>query len=205
MGFRAAWLEHDDLLSVHTEDFIYAVERVLAQTPVNMLLVGVGNGGSLQIWRNLLPEGSKVTAIDMNEETLTLGLDIIVVDFADDEAIRSVLKNQWFDIVIDSTGTFVSNVWPFIRAKGVLLTVKYESDRLLDLVKGIDADEDFCLPNEEIMSVVVFPNVAIVEKRNPRVVPYLEVMTGNKDPIISENFYRSSGVKRITPTPQTVP
>lgn len=205
MGFRAAWLEHNDLLSVHTEDFVLAVERVLAQTPVSMLLVGVGNGGSLQIWRKVLPEGSTVNAIDMNEKTLTLGLEITVVDFSDDDAIRSVLKNQWFDIVIDSTGTFVPNVWPFIRAKGALLTIKYDNDRLMDLIKGIITDEDYWLPNEEIMSVVVSPNVAIVEKRNPRVVPYLEVMTGKKDPIVSENFYHSSGVKRITPTPQTVP
>lgn len=201
MGFRAAWLEHDDLLSVHTEDFVYAIERALADKPVDMLLVGVDNGGSVQIWRKILPEGSTLTVIDMNEGTKDLGLDVIVLDFADDGAVRSALSNKWFDIVIDSTGTFVPNVWPFIRASGVLLSTKYDSGRLMDLVKGVHGDEDLWLPNEEIMSIVVFPNVAIIEKRNPRVVPYLEVITGKKDPVVSENIYRSSGAKRITPIP----
>lgn len=200
MGFRTAWLEHEDLLSVHTEDFIYAIERAVPKKPIDMLLVGVGNGGSVQIWKKVLPEGSTVTAIDTYEKTQYLGLDVVLVDFFDNESIKSILKGKWFDVVIDSTGSFVPSIWPFIRAGGVLLSLKYDSDCFIDLVKGFDLDEDFSLPNEEIMSLMVFPNVAIVEKRNPRVVPYLEVITGKRDPVISENIYRSMGAKRITPT-----
>lgn len=200
MGFRTAWLEHDDLLSVHTEDFIYAVERAVPNKPVQMLLVGVGNGGSVQIWRKILPEGSVVTAIDNNPKVSGVDLDIHVVDFDDDTAIKSVLKGRWFDVVIDATGTFSPQVWPFLRPQGVLITTHYDHEKMIDLVRGMESDTDFWLPNEEIMSLTIFPNVSVVEKRNPRVVPYLNVITGTKDPVVSENFYRSIGAKRITPT-----
>jgi hypothetical protein len=202
MGFRATWLENDGLLSVHTEDFLHAVERAIPDKPIHMLLVGVGNGGSVEVWRKVLPEGSVVSSIDSNPKVNDLDLGTVILDIQDIEAVRDALKGQWFHVIIDSTGDFSPHLWPYLRAGGALICNEYNPVKLADLVTDIADDVDSWLPTEEIMSVMIFTNVFIAEKRNPRVVPYLEIITGSKDPVISESVYRTSGAKRVTPTPQ---
>jgi hypothetical protein len=205
MGFRAAWLKHEGFLSVHTEDFLHIVDRIVPDKPFHLLLIGAGNGGGVQVWREVMPEGSTVTVIDSDPKAADLGLDIVIVDVQDQKAVRKALAGSWFNIIIDATGSFMPSVWPFLRPGGVLVVDRYRKDILNDLVRDIGIDVDSHLPTEEIMSVLIFTNVVGIEKRNPRVVPYLEVIQGKDDPIVKEYFYQSRGAKRLTPTPQTVP
>jgi hypothetical protein len=205
MGFRAGWLKHEGFLSVHSEDFLHIVDRLIPDTPLNILLVGVGNGGSVQVWRQVLPEGSTVTSIDVDPRTADLGLGIKVVDLRNNVEIKKVLSGSWFNVIIDATGDFMSVVWPFLTPGGLFIVDHYRKDILTILVQDVAEDRDSILPTEEIMSVTVFPNVIGVEKRNPRVVPYLEIITGTEDPIIKEGFYLNRGAKRVTPSPQTAP
>ncbi len=205
MGFRATWLKHDGFLSVHSEDFLHLIDRLIPDKPLNLLLIGVGNGGSVQVWRQVLAEESTVTSIDVDPRTADLGLDIKVTDLRNNADIKKVLSGSWFNVIIDSTGDFMPAVWPFLIPGGVFIVDHYNKNILTKLVKDIAADRDSHLPTEEIMSVTVFPNVVGIEKRNPRVVPYLEIITGKEDPIIDENFYQNRGAKRVTPSPQTAP
>jgi hypothetical protein len=55
------------------------------------------------------------------------------------------------------------------------------------------------LPIEEVMRVDVYQPCAVVEKRNPRVVPYLDVMTGNFADVTPESVYYAAGAKRVIP------
>jgi hypothetical protein len=87
--------------------------------------------------------------------------------------------------------------WPYLRAGGRLILEDYEQDPLLDLVADVAADRPSWLPVEEIMRVTVFPHVAVVEKRNPRVIPYIRVMVGNFDDVTPERTLAERGIKRI--------
>lgn len=205
MGFRANWIKHEGFLSVHSEDFLHLVDRLIPDKPLSLLLVGVGNGGSVQVWRETLPEGSTVTSLDVDPRTADLGLDIKMVDLRDDVEIKKVLSGSWFNVIIDSTGDLMPAVWPFLTPGGLFIVDHYRKDILTRLVQDVAVDRDSVLPTEEIMSVTVFPNVISVEKRNPRVVPYLQIITGNDDPIIDEGFYLNGGAKRITVNSRTTP
>lgn len=205
MGFRAAWLENDGFLSVHSEDFLHLMDRVIQHKPINLLLLGVGNGGSVQVWRKVLPEGSVVTALDSNPAANTLSLDVVFVDFGNEKTLRDALSGSWFNVIIDSTGSFMPKVWPFLRTGGILIVENCQQNILMDLVLGLAKDKDSHLPTEEIMSLMIFNSVACIEKRNPRVVPYLQIITGKDDPLIAESFYHERGAKRLSPNSQTVP
>lgn len=205
MGFRAAWLEHERLLSVHSEDFLHLMDRVVQHKPVNLLLLGVGNGGSVQVWRKVLPEGSVVTALDSHPEADSLGLDAVFVDLENEKALRDALSGSWFNVIIDSTGSFMPTAWPFLQTGGILIVENCQQNILMDLVLGLATDKDSPLPTEEIMSLMIFNSVACIEKRNPRVVPYLKIITGKDDPLIAESFYYERGAKRLSPNSQTVP
>ena len=205
MGFRSAWLKHEGFLSVHTEDFLHAMDRVIPDYPLDLLLVGVANGGSVQVWKEVLLDGSSVTAIDSNPLISDLDLDVLVCDINDSKAMRKILLKSKFDVIIDSTGSFLPAIWPFLRVGGIFIVDHYQHDILLPLVSDISHDRDSFLPTEEVMAVSVFANVACIEKRDPRVVPYLEIITGTDDPLIDENFYLSRGAKRVVLSKQTTP
>jgi hypothetical protein len=64
-------------------------------------------------------------------------------------------------------------------------------------VADVAADQDSWLPTEEIMRVTVYPRVTVVEKRHPRVVPYVDVMVGNFADVTGEEFLIGQGVKRV--------
>jgi hypothetical protein len=184
-------------LSVHTEDFLHAIDRIIPEKPIDILLLGVGNGGDIEVWKKTLPEGSSVTAVDDKALTSDLNLQVIVADLNNKSLMRSFLFGSWFHVIIDATGTFMPHVWPFLRAGGVFVVENYQHDILTKLVRDLAEDNDSVLPTEEIMFMSVFPNVVSLEKRNPRVVPYLAIITGKNDPVVKEKIYQEQGAKRV--------
>jgi hypothetical protein len=200
MGYRTEWLNHEELLSVHSEVLLHAFDRVIADRKYRLLLIGVGNGGVVQVWNKFLPEGSVVMAVDSDPRVSELGLDVLVGDVNDRIWLNSVLTGQWFDLIIDSSEEHSPHLWPFLSATGVLIYDGFLTEKVMRLVNDVAFDADSWLPTEEIMAVTVFPTVAVIEKRNPRVVPYLEIIVGKDSPIIDEDFYKANGAKRITVT-----
>lgn len=74
--------------------------------PVALLEVGVQNGGSLELWAQVLPAGSTVTGLDIDPKVGGLAFDTdrirtFVADASRAEAVDAVLGGQSFDIVID--------------------------------------------------------------------------------------------------------
>lgn len=200
MGYRDNWLNHAGAVAVHSEATLHAIDRTIPLRPVSMLLVGIGNGGAVEVWRKTLPEGSTVTAMDGNPEAADLpGIGAIICDPTNRDATRQALRGNWFDVVIDSTGTMQPYVWPFLRAGGVYIYEGYNTDMMMMLVRDLALGDDSWLPIEEVMRVDVYQSCAVVEKRNPRVVPYLEVVTGNFADVIPERVYLERGAKRVIP------
>lgn len=200
MGYRNNWLNHAGAVSVHNEATIHAFERAIPLKPLAMLLVGVGNGGSVEVWRDTLPQEATVAAIDANPICSTIpGIDAKTCDVTNRNELLSVLGGSWFDVVIDSTETMQTNTWPFLRAGGLHIYENPDASKIAKLVVDLTQDNDSWLPVEEIMRIDTYQSCAVIEKRNPRVVPYLKILTGNFCDVVPENVYQKAGAKRVIP------
>ena len=197
MGFRDQWLVNADDISVHYEVFLHAVEREVPDSAVNMLLVGVGNGGDVEIWGKSLPEGSTVTAIDSNPLCETLVSHVMVGDPLDKDWLLSALGKSQFHVVVWSHAGVPEWIWPWIVPGGRLIIEGLWQPSVKQLAASVAGDEETWLPQEEIMRVTVYPHVTVVEKRNPRVLPYIRIMTGNFANVIPEQDLVAEGVKRV--------
>ncbi|WP_375460201.1 class I SAM-dependent methyltransferase [uncultured Enterovirga sp.] len=73
--------------------------------PIRLLEIGVSNGGSLEIWRKFLPEGSEIVGIDINPEcgklTVSEGIEVFVGDASDKATLDALLGDRSFDVIVD--------------------------------------------------------------------------------------------------------
>lgn len=198
MGFYNSWLKHEGNLSCISEAMLVAFDRAVpsSDAPVALLQLGVGNGGEMQVWLDALPAGSTVTGIDARPSCADLDLPVLVGDIADTTWVSNVLRDQWFDVVVCMNGLPV-NVWPFLRIGGVCIAVKPPLPLMKQLIDDLSFERDSWLPGEEIQSVTWFPNVAVLEKRIPKVIPFMDVMTGNNDPVVPASEYVAAGGRWI--------
>ena len=200
MGYRDHFLSHAGCIAAQNEATLHAIDRAIPVRPLSMLLIGIGNGGAVEIWRDTLPEGSSVTAIDENPDAAGIpNLGVILCDTRDRISIREALKGQWFDVIIDTTGTMQPYAWPFLRPGGILIYESYVPEMIMMLVQDLASGGDSWLPGEEIMRIDTYQSCVVIEKRNPRVVPYLNVLTGNFAEVTPEEDYYAAGFKRVIP------
>lgn len=197
MGYRDSWLKHAGNITRHYEVMLHALEREVPEEPLKMLLVGVDNGGPAELWPRVLPEGSTVIAVDENPAAASLGLDIQIGDVRDRDWLLRLLGREAFDVIIDNTSDAGESVWPWLAPGGRLILEDPDPDDAAILTSDIAFDRPSWLPVDEIMRVTVFPHVLVVEKRNPRVMPYIEIMTGNFAEIVPEEELLADGVKRV--------
>ena len=179
MGYRDSWLTHAGNVSRHLEVVLHVFDREIPDKPLRVLEVGVENGGSLEVWQKCLPEGSEVLGIDVDERCSGLGLPVLTGDVRDATWLREALRGKWFDVIVDSTGTMSPWTWPFLTVGGVLIYEGYETRAMLELAHAVAEDKQSWLPVEEIMRLNLYPGALVIEKRNPRVIPYMNVMVGN--------------------------
>jgi hypothetical protein len=197
MEYRSRWLNHAGLMSRHLEIVLYAFDREIPDGPLRLLDVGVENGGSLEIWGEILPEGSEVLGIDSDPACADLGLPVITGDVTSAEWVRGALRGRWFDVIIDSTGTMTPHLWPYLVKGGRLLIEDLHPQMIADLALDVMTGDDSWLPAEEILRVTAYPGIAVVEKSSPRIVPLLEVMAGNFADVVSEDTLRDLGVRQV--------
>lgn len=195
MGYGDSWLRHTGGLVAHNEVALHVFNELSRWDPRNVLVVGAGNGGALEIWREVLGEGSSVCGLDWDFRAGDL--EGVLVGDMSNGWIREALRGLWFDVIVDSTGAYAASVWPFLRAGGRIVLEKFEAERMDALYIALLDDEESWLPIEEVMSVTVYQSCAVIEKRHPRVVPYLNVMSGSRDSVVSEQFLQSTGTKRV--------
>jgi polyhydroxyalkanoate synthesis regulator phasin len=94
--------------------------------PLRLLEIGVQNGGSLQIWSELLPAGSEVVGIDVDPACAKLRfpehVTVLIGDGADPGFLAAALGDGAFDVVIDdgshrSPDIIASFEWLFPRLR----------------------------------------------------------------------------------------
>jgi hypothetical protein len=139
--FASRLLEKSDKLTDKWEHYlsIYEVELapyVCEGTPINLLEIGVQNGGSLELWSDYLPPGSQIVGIDIDSRVGELSfanpnISVIVHDVTDTEGLRTILGNSTFDIIIDD-GSHISS--------DVIRTFEYFFDYLAPCGKFIIED-----------------------------------------------------------------
>lgn len=197
MDFRARWLDHAGLMSRHYEVALNVFDREVPDAAIRLLDVGVENGGSLEIWRDILPEGSELLGIDCDPACAELGLPVVIGDVRDRAWVNEALKGRWFDVIIDSTGTMTPNLWPYVVKGGKVLFENYHPYTMMSLVQAVAHGAESWLPVEEVLRVTTYPHIAVVEKSNPRVVPFLEVMAGNFAEVVGEETLREIGIRQV--------
>ena len=198
MGFRATFLTHEGFTTCHSEIFLHVMDRLTAGPVMSVLLIGVDNGGSLQIWRDALAEGSTVMALDERPECADLGLDVHVGRTGDRAWLEETLGASQFDLIIDSMGHANGDVWPWLKVGGFMAVEHYDDARMRELMTAMVQDKTTWLPYDEVLGVQYYPHLVLIEKRNPRVVPYLDIVVGSEAPVVDETIYVERGAKRIT-------
>jgi 23S rRNA U2552 (ribose-2'-O)-methylase RlmE/FtsJ len=83
----------------------YLAPRVADGAPLRLLEIGVQNGGSLEIWADFLPSGSKVTGIDIDPNCASLSISrdirILTADATNFSSIDELLGDETFDVIVD--------------------------------------------------------------------------------------------------------
>lgn len=198
MGYRTTWLTKMGRASRHMEAVLFALDReIRPAVPVRLLDVGVENGGSAEVWREVLPEHSEVVTVDCDPAT---GPDLLL-DVTDRDAVRDALRGQWFDYIVDDTRLGLNDdLWPFLRPGGVMLVEGPDAAHLAGLLTPYLLDGyGPWLPSEEVLRVSVYPGLLAVEKRHPRATPYMEVVAGEEFPVLDADTLTDAGVKRVVP------
>ncbi len=108
------------------EQYLGIYEREFAafrarNEPIDLLEVGVQNGGSLELWGEYLPEGSTITGLDIDPKVSDLvfasdAVQAYVADGTDPEAVQGVLGGRAFDIIIDDGSHTSSDIKAAFKA-----------------------------------------------------------------------------------------
>ncbi len=116
---HAAFKNNKRYLSGKWEHYLSIYERIFApymlrQCPVNLLEVGILNGGSLEIWQNILPEKSQIVGVDIAPQCKNFiydeNIQVFIGDISKGELVNNELKESMFDIIIDDASHFCDNV-----------------------------------------------------------------------------------------------
>jgi hypothetical protein len=121
----------------------------------------------------------------------------MLCDVTNREDVRNLLRGEMFDVIIDSTGTMTNLLWPYLRTGGVMLYEGYDFSMMMDVMLALREDLESWIPIEEIMRVNIYSDIAAIEKRNPKVIPYMNVMTGNFADVTGEQSLIAQGIKRV--------
>jgi len=102
--------EHDNYISGKWEQYLAIYNKILAPfilqgKPVNLMEIGILNGGSLEIWQKFLPKGSYITGVDILPACTKMEhneyIEILIGDISKGELIDKELKDKQFDVIID--------------------------------------------------------------------------------------------------------
>ncbi|HSN23797.1 MAG TPA: class I SAM-dependent methyltransferase [Methylomicrobium sp.] len=134
MKFRELFETHTGRPSVKHHAYPEIYDAYLScfkgKAPV-VLEIGVGQGGSLEIWRDYFGEGSRIIGIDKDKKTWFTDdrIDIVIGDQSDREFLYTIGSSYGpFDIIIDDGSHKSSHqevgftdLMPFLKDPGVYM------------------------------------------------------------------------------------
>jgi hypothetical protein len=131
-SYLDVYTEHHGLVSHKWIHYFFIYDRILRRflekkKPVRLLEIGVQNGGSLEIWKKYLPQGSEIHGVDIDEKCLNIpfseGISFHLGNATDKDFFEKTFGDFQFDIIIDD-GSHIS--------KDVIQTFEYLFPKLQD-------------------------------------------------------------------------
>jgi hypothetical protein len=90
---------------------IYDLALLSAESPLTVVEIGVANGGSMQMWRQLLGPKARIIGIDLNpsiESLVAEGFEVLIADMGFDESWERLSQltggPESIDVLIDDGG-----------------------------------------------------------------------------------------------------
>ena len=136
-NFLKAFFAHEGKLVDKWEQYISVydaeLEVILRRgTSIDLLEIGVQNGGSLELWAKLLPLGSTITGLDIDPQVSELrfnqpAIKTYILDASDRSQVESAIGDAKYDIIIDDGSHICNEVissinifYPRLRSGGVM-------------------------------------------------------------------------------------
>lgn len=110
---------HTNYGTIKWEQYLPIYNKLLAPfilqgNPINLMEIGILNGGSLEIWQKFLPEGSHITGVDISADCKKMQyneyIEVCIGDISKGELINHELKDKTFDVIVDDASHFCCNV-----------------------------------------------------------------------------------------------
>src|ERR1700690_1242564 len=119
-NFTELFLSHRGKAVDKWEQYLQIYDRefsalIATGRPLRLLEIGVQNGGSLELWGKMLPEGSEIRGIDIDPRVAALEFEsrhiqVYVVDATDSSRLEELLGSDQFDVIIDDGSHVCDNV-----------------------------------------------------------------------------------------------
>lgn len=111
MTYADLFTEHEGFYAYKGEHYLFAYQEILEKytqkgEPVNLLEIGVLNGGSLQLWKKFLPEGSQIYGVDISTECANIpfndeNIHLFIGNGTSPDFWAENMQDVTFDIIID--------------------------------------------------------------------------------------------------------
>ncbi len=133
--FSDVFRKHEKYLSTKWNHYLPLYDRTFAHLllknePVSILEIGVWNGGSLEVWKEFLPENSTIFGVDPFDACKNMqfseGIKFLHGDGTNKEFIEANLANAEFDVIMDDGSHLPQHViksfetlWPKLKFGGL--------------------------------------------------------------------------------------
>lgn len=178
----------------HIEAYEHFFRSFRSMDDLGLLEIGVSHGGSLQVWREYFRDNARIYGVDIQDVTNLKEKTKATEIYVGDQGCRLFWqKTRWtalpLDIVIDDGSHKVSHqlttfqeLFPSLRSPGLYICEDIHTSYVADYGGGKNKEGTFIehlkfllddIHSEKhwfdgVFAVHVYPNLAIIEKRDPK-------------------------------------
>jgi hypothetical protein len=118
-SYEEVFKNHDGFVSHKWVHYFYIYDQLFSKyleknQPVTIMEIGVDRGGSLEIWKKYLPEGSKIHGVDINPKCNEIQFSENIFFHLGSASDRSFMEKTFadieFDIILDDGSHICSDV-----------------------------------------------------------------------------------------------
>jgi 23S rRNA U2552 (ribose-2'-O)-methylase RlmE/FtsJ len=118
-NYETIFKNHDGFISHKWVQYFYIYDQLFSKyreknKPITIMEIGVDRGGSLEIWKKYLPEGSKIHGVDINpkcqEIQFSENIYFHLGSAADRRFMEKTFADTEFDIILDDGSHQCSDV-----------------------------------------------------------------------------------------------
>jgi len=186
-------MTHTGTLTRHSEAFIHLADREFPES--GKVLLSEPSDGCVEVWR---AAGWEAVGVEQRASVSAFTEGVHAGDVRSRSWLREVLGDRWFEVIHDRSGDLerAALLWPYLSCGGLLVLERISADCMVEIVRDF-LIEDGVLPYEELLRVVAYHGGLVIEKRNPRVIDYLDAYTGKEDRLGVGGLWAREGAFRV--------